>query len=83
MKLKLRRRKDGTFIGDFQGLDGANLQLTVKSFIKKLPPMAEVEIITDDPETHDTILLALHEWRCKVAHDSLNAGTYRTAVKIC
>jgi TusA-related sulfurtransferase len=79
--MKLSRREDGTIVGDFQGLDGARLQLTVKNFIGKLQPGTSVEILMDDPDTHEPILMALREWGCEILHDSLEEGTFRIGVR--
>ena len=79
--MKLSRREDGTLVGDFQGLDGARLQLTVKSFLGKLKYGDAAEIVMDDPDTHEPVLMALREWGFEILKDNLNAGTFRIRVR--
>ncbi len=79
--MKLSRREDGTIVADLQGLDGARLQVTVKGIIQKLPPGAEVEIVMDDPDTHEPVLMALRGWGCELLYDSLDRGTFRIGVR--
>jgi len=79
--VKLSRREDGTLVGDFQGLDGARLQVTVKQFIARLRQGTKAEIVTDDPDTHEPIIMALRSWGCELLYDRLDRGTFYIGVR--
>lgn len=76
--MKLIRKKDGTILADFKGLDGSRLQLMVVNLLGKLKAGEAAEILMDDPDTSEPILMALREQGCKI----LLNGTEGSAIRI-
>jgi TusA-related sulfurtransferase len=79
--MKLSRNDDGTLVADFQGLDGSRLQLTVANFLEKLKKGEVAEILMDDPDTHESIVIATREQGCRILQNKAEGGTFRIKFK--
>jgi len=79
--MKLSRKEDGTFVADFQGLDGSRLQLTVASFLRKLKTGEVVKLLMDDPDTHESIVIAIRQQGGRILQNTVASGTFRIKFK--
>jgi len=79
--MKVSRNREGVIVGDFRGLDGAYLQTMVKRFIHNYSSELRAEILMNDPDTNETVIMALEKWGYLVIENSLSGGSYRIRVR--
>ncbi|GCC11051.1 hypothetical protein IPdc08_01096 [archaeon] len=74
--MKIKQLEDGTFVGDFQGIDGSYLELLVKDFLLKLKEDTIAKIIMDDPNTHPDVIMYINNLGCEILQNELKKGTF-------
>jgi TusA-related sulfurtransferase len=66
---------------DVQGYDGAPLKLYIMNALKKIRYGEVLNVIFDDPESHETVKMAVNYVGYRILDESAGGGVFKLRIK--